>query len=423
MSDQPAFDKIGPEHLLTLYDITRTMNSSLDFDEVLNTVIDSTMHVTRAQRGFLMIADEGNLDDLHVLVARGLDGAQLAEDRAYSTTIVNEVVNNRQPLLTNNAQFDDRYQAGQSIIMRGLRAIMCAPMLVKGRLIGVVYVDTSLRHGNFTQSDIQLLSAVAGQAGIAIENARLYRVAVEKGRLEHELQMAREIQESLLPDHIPDFPGYEIVARWRSAKLVAGDFYDLFVLGPDQIGLVIADVSDKGAPAALFMAVARSMIRTHAFSGFSARDTLWRTNELIIEDARSGMFVTVYYTIFTAEGIATYVNAGHNPPLLYRPSTGDARFMPRGGRAVGWFPDIPVTANDLKLQPGDVLIYYTDGLTEAENDQGDFYGEERLVQAVRESSGQSANEIIEYIVHSVDTFCAGLPALDDLTLCVVRYTG
>lgn len=423
MSDQPALDKIGSEHLLTLFEITRTMNSSLDFDEVLNTVMDSMMHVTRAQRGFLMIAEEGRGDALHVLVARGLDGERLAEDHAYSTTIVNEVVGKRQPLLTNNAQFDERYQAGQSIIMRGLRAIMCAPMLVKGRLIGVVYVDTSLRSGNFTQSDMQLLSAVAGQAGIAIENARLYSVAVEKGRLEHELQMAREIQESLLPQSLPNFPCYEIVARWRSAKLVAGDFYDLFMLAPDRFGLVIADVSDKGAPAALFMAVARSMIRTHAFSGLSARDTIWRTNELILEDARSGMFVTVYYTIFTDEGMSTHVNAGHNPPLLYRAETHDVRYMPRGGRAVGWFPDNPVTAANVPLEIGDVLVFYTDGLTEAENGQGDFYGEERLAQAVRDSAGQTAEAILNHIVTSVDTFCAGLPALDDLTLCVVRFIG
>ena len=235
--------------------------------------------------------------------------------------------------------------------------------------------------------------------------------------------MAREIQESLLPQALPNFPCYEIVARWRSARLVAGDFYDLFVLGPDRFGLVIADVSDKGAPAALFMAVARSMIRTHAFSGLSPRDTLWRTNELILEDARSGMFVTVYYTVFTDKGVSTHVNAGHNPPLLYRAATGDVRYMARGGRAVGWFPDNPVTASNLALAIGDVLVFYTDGLTEAENGQGDFYGEERLAQAVHESAGQTAEAILDHIVASVDAFCAGLPALDDLTLCVVRFIG
>lgn len=422
MTDQPALDKIGPEHLLTLYEITRAMTSSLDFDEVLNNVMDSIMQVTRAQRGFLMIA-EGGHGQLRVLVARGLDGEKLEEENAYSTTIVNQVVATRQPLLTNNAQYDERYKPGASIIMRGLRAILSAPMMVKDQLIGVVYVDTSLRSGNFTESDLRLLSAVAGQAGVAIENARLYRVAVEKGRIQRELQMAREIQESLLPHHMPQIPGFDVAARWRSAREVAGDFYDLFMLADNSLGLVIADVSDKGAPAALFMAVARTMIRTHANAGFSPLETMARTNSLIYEDAESGMFVTVYHSLLRPDGTSTHVNAGHNPPLLLRTSTREVFFMPRGGRAIGWFADNPLQAVELQLEPGDVLVYYTDGLTEAENDNREFFGEERLAESVLAAAGQSAEAIIDQIVSDVDAFCNGVPPLDDLTLCVVRYTG
>lgn len=422
MTDQGALEQISSEHLLSLYEITRTMNSSLDFDEVLNTVMDSVMQVTRAQRGFLMIAGDES-GRLKVLVARGMDGETLEEANAYSTTIVNQVVLTRQPLLTNNAQYDERYKPGASIIMRGLRAILCAPMLVKGRLIGVVYVDTSLRSGNFTDSDLRLLSAVAGQAGIAIENARLYRVAVEKGRMERELQMAREIQESLLPARVPEMHGYDVAAGWRAAREVAGDFYDLFMLKESTLGLVIADVSDKGAPAALFMALARSMIRTHAYADYSPLDTLARTNELILEDARSGMFVTVYHSVFHEDGQSTHVNAGHNPPLLLKAREGRVAFMPRGGRAIGWFPENPLQAVELQLEPEDVIIYYTDGMTEAENRQGEFFGEERLKAAVLESAGASAEELMNALISRVDDFVAGAPAHDDTTLCVVRYTG
>ena len=191
-------------------------------------------------------------------------------------------------------------------------------MLVHDRLIGVVYVDTAMRSGNFTDADLQLLNAVAGQAGVAIENARLYKVAVEKGRLERELQMAREIQETLLPRRMPELAGYEVAARWRSAREVAGDFYDLFMLEQDTLSLVIADVSDKGAPAALFMASARSMIRSHAFAGLSPVEVLVRTNDLILEDDESGMFVTVYYSLLHQDGSSVHANAGHNPPMIYR---------------------------------------------------------------------------------------------------------
>jgi sigma-B regulation protein RsbU (phosphoserine phosphatase) len=421
MSTDPAPKNLSPEHMLTLYQISGVMNSSLEFDEALTNVMDAIMQVTKAQRGFLMIAGDDS-DDLEVLVSRGIDG-QTIEEEGYSTTIVNQVVSTREPLLTNNAMFDTRYTPGQSIIMRGLRAILCAPMLVERRLVGVVYVDTAMKSGNFTESDRELLNAVAGQAGRAIENARLYRVAVVKGRMERELQMAREIQQSLLPQEMPRIAGYDVAASWRAAREVAGDFYDAFTLKDNTLGIVIADVSDKGAPAALFMAVSRTMIRAHAHAGLSPVDTIKRTNDLILEDAESGMFVTVYHSVFQTGGSSVHVNAGHNPPLLYRHATGETIFMPTGGRAVGWFLDLPAEPVQLELDPGDVIVYYTDGLTEAENPQSDYYGEERLAQALSQVADRSASEILQYILGTVETFCDGAPPFDDLTMIVVRYTG
>jgi phosphoserine phosphatase RsbU/P len=418
MTEQAAPQNLNPEHLLTLYEITRTMNSSLDFNEVLGHVMDSMMEVTKAQRGFLMIADD-ETGELRVLIHKG----EGLEEEGYSTTIVNQVVATREPLLTNNAQFDTRFQAGQSIIMRGLRAILSAPMMVKDRLVGVVYVDTSMRSRNFSQSDRDLLNAVAGQAAIALDNARLYTVAVEKGRIERELQMASEIQQGLLPHRMPTTQGYQMAAAWRPAREVAGDFYDAFALGDDRAGVVIADVSDKGAPAALFMAVARTMIRSHANLGLPPVDVVARTNDLILEDAESGMFVTVYHSQFFSDGRSLHVNAGHNPPLLYRHGTGELDYLPRGGRAVGWFPDNPLQELEFRMSAGDVIVYYTDGLTEAENGEGDYYGEPRLAQIVARAGARSAQEILEAILDDVEVFCNGTAPFDDLTILVVRYLG
>ncbi len=421
MSDQPTLQNISSEHLLSLYEIMRSLNSTLDFDEVLNQAIDSIMQVMKAERGVLMIADPNGV--LQIRVARGVSGERLQSEDAYSTTIVNEVVATRQPLLTNNALFDTRFNAGQSIIMRGLRAILCAPMMVKDRLLGIVYVDTSMRTGNFSEADRDLLSAVAGQAAIAIENAYLYGVAVEKGRLERELQMAREIQQALLPAVMPQLDGYDLAASWRAAREMAGDFYDVFMLGEDALGVVIADVSDKGAGAALFMAVARSFIRSYAHAGLSPIETLGRTNDLILDDAQSGMFVTVYHTVFYRGGQCVNVNAGHNQPLLYRRATHSVEWMARGGRAIGWFAHNPLKETILDLQPGDMLIYYTDGLTEAENAAGDFYGENRLSEAVLRMADQPAQDVLNHILDDVEAFGAGVPPFDDLTIVVVRYSG
>ncbi len=217
--------------------------------------------------------------------------------------------------------------------------------------------------------------------------------------------------------------GYAIAAQWRSAREMAGDFYDLFPLSDDTFGVVIADVSDKGIPAALFMASARSMVRTHAFAGLSAVETLARTNDLLVEDTESGMFVTVYYSTFHPDGQVRGVNAGHNPPLFCRPASDSAQYLPRGGRALGWFPNNPLHTIDLQMQLGDVIVYYTDGLTDAENPRGDFFGEARLMQVVRKYADGTADELLAAIEKAVDDFCCGLPAFDDLTLCVVRYIG
>lgn len=423
MADSQAKpEELSPEHLLTLYHISGLINSTLDFDQSLNNVMDAIMQVTKAQRGFLMINNDEN-DSLQVLVARGIDGETI-ESEGYSTTIVNEVITSREPLLTNNAQYDTRFNVGQSIIMRGLRAILCAPMLVGDRLVGAVYVDTSMKSGAFRPNDLELLKAVTGMAARAIENARLYLVAVEKGRLEHELQMAHEIQRGLLPQRLPVMSGYDLAPHWEAAREVAGDFYDAFSLHEGFFGAVIADVSDKGAPAAMFMAVARTLIRSNAYAGLSPFETVSLANDLLMADAEeSGMFVTMFYTLFRHDGHCININGGHNPPAYFHYDSQEVEYLPQGGRALGWFPNNPLMETELQLKPGDVIVYYTDGLTEAENPQGDYYGEDRLAVALKACAGKTALEIKQDILADVDAFCAGQPPFDDLTMIVVKYTG
>jgi len=423
MADSQAKpEALSPEHLLTLYHISGLINSTLDFDQSLENVMDAIMQVTKAQRGFLMINNDEN-EHLQVLVARGIDGETI-ESEGYSTTIVNEVITSRAPLLTNNAQYDTRFNVGQSIIMQGLRAILCAPMLAGDRLVGAVYVDTSMKSGAFRPNDLELLKAVTGMAARAIENARLYLVAVEKGRLEHELQMAHEIQRGLLPQRLPVMPGYDLAPHWEAAREVAGDFYDAFSLHEGFFGAVIADVSDKGAPAAMFMAVARTLIRSNAYAGLSPFETVSLANDLLMADAEeSGMFVTMFYTLFRHDGHCININGGHNPPAYFHHDSQDVEYLPQGGRALGWFPNNPLMETELQLKPGDVIVYYTDGLTEAENPQGDYYGEERLAVALKAAAGKTALEIKQDILADVDAFCAGQPPFDDLTMIVVKYTG
>ncbi len=416
--------KATAEHLAAVYEINRAINSSLELDDVMEAVMDKVIEVIRAQRGFLMLRDdEGNL---RVTVARGLNKEDLdTPDFQYSTTIVNKVAQSGEPLLTNNADHDPRFVAGQSIIALGLRSVMCAPIYFKDRMTGLVYVDNSLRAGIFNEDDLALLTSFAATAGIALENARLHQVEVQNARREKELSMAHDIQRSLLPAHLPTLPGYEIAAFWRSAREVAGDFYDVFKLGGERLGTVVADVSDKGVPAALFMAVARSLIRGSAISAHSPVETIEQANRLILEDSESGMFVTVYYTLFEAGGRAIGINAGHNRPVLYRRREHRTELLPRGGWALGWFDNIPLAPYPIQLEPGDVLFFYTDGLTEAENSRGEFFGEDRLLDIVRNHAGAglSAQAIMAHISEAVEAFVGDAPPFDDMTMVIVRYVG
>lgn len=420
---QPPAPSQHPEYLATLYEVTRTLNSSLNLDEVLRNVMDRVIEVTRAERGFLMLRDTAS-NELVMKVARGMDrDALTSPEFQVSTTIIQRVEQTREALLTDNAQFDERFTRGESIMILGLRSILCVPILVKTRMIGLIYVDNRLQVGLFDEGHLALLTAFASQAGSAIDNARLYEIAVEKGRLENELQMAHTIQRGLLPKTLPAFPGYDIAADWRSARQVAGDFYDWFALPDNRLGVVIGDVSDKGAPAAIFMAVARSLIRSSALTAATPEAALQHTNRLILQDSQSDMFVTAYYAILQPDGAITGVSAGHNRPLLYRAAQATWEFLPRGGRALGWFDDLPVHAVERQMQRGDILVLYTDGLTEAENLQGEPYGDMRLVDTVRRAASQPAAEILKRITASAASFMGAAPPFDDTTLVVMRYLG
>jgi sigma-B regulation protein RsbU (phosphoserine phosphatase) len=409
-------------HLATLYEISQTINSTLDLEEVLDLVMDQVIAVTGAERGFLMLRQPDGR--MVFRVARGIDRQEIEQpDFQVSRSVVERVAASGQPVLTDNAAEDARFSGMESIVLKGLRSILCAPLTVKERVTGVVYVDNRLQAGIFDRPDLDLLTAFANQAAIAIENARLYQVAVEKGRMEQELRLAREIQRSLLPASIPQPAGYELAADWQAAHEVAGDFYDLVDLGEDgRMGVLIADVSDKGAPAAIFMAVARSLIRGNVVGSTSPREAMEGANRLVFADSRAGMFVTAFYLeLQPGSGQIEYVNAGHNLPLLRR-ADGTIEVLPRGGMALGVEADNPLVLRELTLGVGDLLVLYTDGVTDATNDRMEEFGTEQLTDIVAGCGGLTAVACLQRILAAVAEFAGGGAPFDDITLLVIRRT-
>lgn len=407
------------ERLALLYRLSQTFNSSLDLDEVLNRVMDEVITIMQAERGFVMLREEDGR--LTFRVARGMDRNTIDEPEfQVSRGVVERVAREGQPILTSDAQSDDRFSMRESVLSLKLRAILCVPMHTKDRISGVIYVDNRLQAGIFTAEDRDLLTAIASSAAIAIENARLYQVAVEKGRLERELQMAYDVQAGLLPRQVPQFPGWEFAAKWQPAREVAGDYYDFIPLNEDQLGVVIADVSDKGMPAALFMTLTRSIIRASTQLTGSPAQGIAHANRLLCADATRGMFVTLFYALLHPSGRITYVNAGHNPPLLYRNGEEEPTALTRTGMALGVEVDTLYEQRSVQLAPEDYVLLYTDGVVDATDSDFQSFGLGRLQNVAGGRIGAPALEVATGLEQAVRDFTGTGNPYDDLTWVVMR---
>jgi sigma-B regulation protein RsbU (phosphoserine phosphatase) len=417
------------ERLALLYRLSQTFNSSLDLDEVLNRVIDEVIAATRAERGFVLLREADGQQVFHV--ARGMDQSTIDEPQfQVSRGVVEQVVREGQPILTSNAQRDDRFRLRRSVNVLGLRSILCVPLRIREAISGVVYVDNRIQAGIFSQADLDLLTAIASSAAIAIENARLYQVAVDQGRLERELQMAREIQAGLLPRETPRIAGWDFSAHWLPAREVAGDYYDFIPVDFSRakggepspgLGVIIADVSDKGMASALFMALTRSIVRASVGRALSPAQGIAHANRLICADSTGGMFVTLFYALLNpATGEMTYVNAGHNPPFLYRAGQDRLVELTRTGMALGVVEDSTFEQRSLHLDPGDCMLLYTDGVTDATDLHGRGFGVQRLRDVIVAECRASAADVVAALEHAVDGFTGSTAPLDDVTIVVVR---
>jgi serine phosphatase RsbU (regulator of sigma subunit) len=288
------------------------------------------------------------------------------------------------------------------------------------RCIGGILM-THQRRGAFALETLPSITALANQLAAALENARLQQEALARERLEREMALARGIQSSFLPSGVPQIEGWAFVASLEPARHTSGDFYDFIPLPGNRWGVLIADVADKGMPAALFMALARTLIRAHAHDHVGdPAACLVAANEQILSDTQSDLFITVFYGILDpATGEVTYANAGHNPPLLCHRDGRPAELLRNTGMALGVVPDLPLASAQAMLAPGDSLVLYTDGVTEAHDLEYNGFGSDRLLAAARPGDGAAAEQIHRRIRAAVDEFVGAASQSDDLTLMVV----
>jgi sigma-B regulation protein RsbU (phosphoserine phosphatase) len=403
-----------------LYQLSQTFNSSLDLDEVLDRVMDEVIAAIGAERGFVALRDEH--EGLEFRSARGIEQTSIEDPQSQiSHSVIEEVLQKGETVLTHDAQSDDRFSDRSSVLDLQLRSILCTPLKLKDKNLGVIYVDNRIFADFFTNEDSELFSAIASSAAIAIENARLYQVAIEKGRMERELQMAYRVQSSLITDELPEFPDWEFAASWQPAREVSGDFYDFIPHEDGNLSLVIADVTDKGMPAALFMALTRSLVRASLDQASSPAEGISKANRLICSDSNISMPVTLFHCLLDASNSKiTYVNAGHNPTIHYHATKGEMLKLTRTGMFLGFDEEAEYNQETVSLDPGDFLVFYTDGVPDAINEKEETFGMERFLNVIEGKRKKSAADILAAIENEVQGFIGSSAPYDDLTLLIAK---
>jgi serine phosphatase RsbU (regulator of sigma subunit) len=412
-------------YLNTLLQVAENLAATSSRADSLETVVRITPLLVGVERCVLFTYDEA-VKAFAVGTSYGFTKEQqqaltgLAQSSSASPRAFLDLVERRSPVLITNS-LDPEMLGDDLRKVFGTSPLLLVPLMARSQVTGVLAVDQGSRHRAFSSHEIQIIMGIANQAAVAIENARLNEEAEEGKRLEYELGLAQQIQASFLPESCPQPPGYEICAAWRVAREVGGDFYDFIQAPGGRVGLICADVSDKGIAAALFMALSRTLIRAMAIGKPSASEALERANDLILADTRSDMFVTAFYGLLDPlEHRVYYANAGHNPPIWYRRDLEEVTFLNTHGIALGVESQISLPERSMTMHQGDVLVIYTDGVTDAMNVYEQEFGTSRLADIVAAQADRSVDELIDTVLKELGEYTKGTEQFDDLTIVAVK---
>jgi sigma-B regulation protein RsbU (phosphoserine phosphatase) len=407
--------------------VSQVMTTTIELDNLLRLIIDKLVETLDVERCTIFLVDEERQE----LYSRMLmDGSGLLSEirLKIGEGVAGHVAATGEHLNVTNADLDPRHiRLFDQISGFHTRTILSVPMYnPQQRIIGVVQL-LNKKTGTFTVRDERLLAVMATQAAISIENARLYEREIQQRLINQELETARKIQTSFLPQSIPQLDGWDIAAYWRPMLSVAGDFYDFYPLADGRLAVLIADVSGKGVPAALFMALSVTVLRFAMGLGFSPSELLYRANDAILADQSSTMFATTFVVyVDPSIGMLQFASAGHNPCMLYRASLaagdGDYRceYLDPVGVALGVFAEVSFEEQYRQMRSGDILVFYTDGITEIIDANGEEFGEERLERLVVENASKTAQKIKDLIVQAVTHYSQDGAPYDDETLVILK---
>jgi len=381
--------------------------------ELFQLILDLSIEAVGAERGILM-----TLENNGELVTRAAKGSAFR----ISATVRDRVVKTRLSVLVRDTMLDEAFRERQSIIGQSVRTLMAAPLQTKDRTIGLIYVDSPSLTRVFKEDDLNLLTVMANTAAIRIEHERLAEIEHQERMMAHELEQAAEIQQRFLPAKAPFVPGLDLAGHNAPCRTVGGDYYDFFPYENGRVAMVLGDVSGKGMPASLLMMSLQARVQVLIEEPENLGSVLTRLNRLTAINCPSNRFITFFMCLLDGStGDLVFANAGHNPPLVMR-AAGEAEWLEASGCVLGVLPMMKYDESRNCLDAGDVLVVFSDGVTDALSPQGEEFGEQRLADAVRKHRGESSAAILEGVNQAIANWAAGTPLPDDLTLLVARRT-
>ncbi len=409
--------KSAVEELSILNDIAVAISSTMKVEEINKLIISKCIQTMGVEQGAVTLVREDQAEPLKTLV-RVMDKKFDNIPYRLGMSLTGWMLKNQKALLINDITTDARF-SGISLETGDIKSILSVPLKVKNKMIGHISVFNK-RDSDFTAEDQRLLSIIAIQTAQTIESARLYEEERKLLALEEDQKAARRIQQSLLPKENPTIQGIDIFGRTIPAKQVGGDYYDFIRIDDSHLGIVIADVAGKGTPAALLMSNLQATLRGQALVNRSVKDTVAKVNFTLSKFMDMGKFISLFYGIMdTQNKTFTYTNAGHNYPFLLDKED-NTRKLEKGGVVLGTLDDFVYEEETVQFKPGDLMLLYTDGITEATNDKDEMFEEERLLELLKANRKGSAKEISEKIVDEVVSFQANQPQGDDLTLVLIK---
>ena len=395
-----------------------TLLSSATLNDTLEQIVSLVFEAVPADRCLIMMRGAAN-EDLQVAVARLRDRVGEVGEIRVSRNVLDEVVMRGKSVLTSDAQHDPRFASG-TVVLQGVRSVLAVPLGVEDKVFGIIYADSPIAEGRFTEDHLKVLTTLASVAAIRVENARLIEERLERERLERELALASEIQQRFQPTAPPHVNGYELQGISFPCYEIGGDYYDFIERDDGRLVITLGDVSGKGTAAALLMSSLHAAVHAQAGSHDSLVSTISAVNRYLAENIPANRFVTLFYAELDPEsGSLSFLNAGHNPPLIVH-SAGTVEQLASGGLPLGIKPDADYREGRTQLQHGDVLVVYSDGVTEAVSPTGEEFGATRLYEVVSRNIEASAAGIRDRIESSLTKFSQGTSAADDITLVIVK---